>query len=210
MCILRKTERVRPGGGGWGGEHACAKDAAGDFGRRSITNVTAEIRIAGGRCDVGKPPNGNASVGPNRKGDSGTRRPNAGDGQRVLPQASHADATGSPPRRRSSPARGHAAEGSRRFFATVRGATKRRLSSRMHAIATRPARRPCVKLRIASASGSDATPKRASSSVGRSINRRGCDAAKVARWRAVPKRTPQGPLARPVRSSFLDQGPSLR
>ena len=154
--ILRQARVSRPVGGGWGGEAVCGRSAAGGFRRSDITNGTAEIQSACGRCDVGRGRSGNGSAGPNPRDASGTRRRNAnGENNGRLSPKSHRT-MGLPPRTRlRSLVRGHAAESFRRFSATVPAVTSHSgilLVPRRRTVATTAAR-PCVRPETVSVSG---------------------------------------------------------
>jgi hypothetical protein len=118
--ILRPTGVSRPVEGGWGGEAVCGRGVAGGFRRGGITNGTAKIRSACGRCGVGRGRSGNGSAGPKPRDASGMWRRNASDENsgRVSPPCPLKVS----PRQRSL-ARGHAAESFRRFSATVPAVT---------------------------------------------------------------------------------------
>ena len=169
-CILRQTGAFRPAGGGWGGEAVCGRGAAGGFRRGGITSGTAGSRNALRKCDAGRRRNGNRSADPNRAYASDMPRRNAsgenGGHRRPSshPKASPSSRTWRASRQRT-PARGHAAEGIRRFFATVPAAMSPcgiLLAHRRRTVAT-TAVRPCVGPGTANVSGWGARRKRAGS-----------------------------------------------
>jgi len=118
--ILRPAGVSRPVEGGWDGESVCGKGVAGDFRRGGVTNGTAKIPSAGGRCGVGRQPSGNGSAAPRARDASGMRRRNAsGENSGRLRPPSHRKVNLPSRRRPRSPARGHAAESFRRISAIV-------------------------------------------------------------------------------------------
>ena len=127
--------------------------------------------------------NGNGSADPNLRDASGTLRRNASgenSGRRQPP--SHRK-TSLPPGTAPAEnrARGHAADGIRRFFATVPAVMSRRgilLASRRRIVAT-TAVRPCIRLATANVSGCGARPKRADSSAAWNIRPHGPNVVKI-------------------------------
>jgi hypothetical protein len=184
MCILRQAEAVRPGGGGWVGENACARGAVGSSRRDGPRTSSAGSPSAsgswtagGGRNVGGRRPNGNASTGRSPRHAKSTPRRNANGVRR---RGSYG--AGRQPRvRLPRPARGHAVRRCRKFSVTGRGATTRRVPALMHAIAGRRAPPPCVRPRTASASACGATACRADSNVPGSTKRPASNAAQSLR-----------------------------
>jgi len=141
-CSISATRARLPEGGGWDGEFAFVRDADGGFRHGGITNATAKSRNAGGRCVAGRRPSGSGNAGPSPRDGSVTPRRNAGGGKRRRPGLTcRMDAK---PLWPTTPARGHAAKGCRRFFVTVPAATSRRgilLGWRLRTVATAAVRR---------------------------------------------------------------------
>jgi hypothetical protein len=126
--ILQQAGRSGPAGRGWGGEAVCGRDAAGGFRRGSTTSGTVGSRNALGKCDAGRRRNGNRSADLNwrRASDMPKRNASGENGGRRRPRSCRK--TRPPPwpwriSHRRTPARGHAAGGMRRFFATVPAVT---------------------------------------------------------------------------------------
>lgn len=190
MHILRQAMVSRPVRDGWGGEAVCGRGATGGFRRGGITNGTAEIPSACGRCSDGRQRSGNGSAGPNPRDASGTRRRNAsGDNNGHLNLKNHLK-TSLPPRTRLRRlARGHAAESFQRFSATVPAVMIPLgiLLAPLRRIAGTTAARPCTRPETANASGCGARPKRADSSATWNTRPHGPNAVKVmslpATWR---------------------------
>jgi hypothetical protein len=114
--------------GGWDGEFASARDAAGGFRHGGTTNATARTRNAGGRCVAGKRPNGSENGGPILWDASGTPKRSASDGRGPCcarcprPGLTHrTDANSRLPTLPQTASRGHAAKGYPRFFAIAGG-----------------------------------------------------------------------------------------
>ena len=186
MGILRQAAVFRPVGGGWGGEAVCGRGAAGGFRRGGITSGTAGSRSVPRKCGAGRERSDNRSADPDLRhaSDMPRRNVSGADSGRPRPESQRkaGQALGLPPRtRQPTPARGHAAEGTRRFFATAWAVMSRggiRLARR-HRIAGTSAARPCVRPATANASGCGARRKRADSSVAWNTRRHGRNAVKV-------------------------------
>ncbi len=186
MGILRQAEVFRPVGRGWGGEAVCGRGAGGGSRRGSITNGTVGSRNASGRCAVGRQRNGSGSADPKLGRASGTPRRNAsGESSGQQRSNSHRRAhlpsrSRRVPRRRTL-ARGHAADGIRRFFAIVLAVMSRRgihLAPQRRIVGT-TAVRPYVRPAIANASGCGARPKWADSNAAWNIRPHGPNAVKI-------------------------------
>lgn len=195
MRILRQAEVVRPEGDGWVGENACAKGAVGgsrpDGPRTSSAgNPTASRNwtAGGGRSVGGRRPSVNASAGRSLKDARSTPKRNANGVRRPGSNSARRRPRPRLPRR----ARGHAERGCRRFFATGRAATPRRVLLPTRAIAGRPAPGPCVRPRTVSASACGATASRADPNAAGSAKR------------------PVSNAAQPLRPSIVLRGPSPR
>ncbi len=176
MGILRQPGVSRPVGGGWGGDAVCGRGASGGSRRGGITSDTAGSRNVWLRCGVGRRRSGNRSAACNLGRASGMRR-RSGSGEN--------DPEGALPRRPGSQwrtrARGHAADGIPRFFATVPAVTSRReirLARRRRIVGTTAAG-PCTRPETANVSGCGARPKRAASSDAWNIRRHGPNAVKI-------------------------------
>lgn len=166
--------------GGWDGEFAFARDAGGGFRHGGITNATARTRNAGGRCVAGRRPNGSGNAGPIPWDADGTPRRNASGGRGPCcarcAQPGLARRTDAKPRLPTlprTPARGHAAKGCPRFFATAPAVMSHRgilPGWRLRTVAT-AAVRPWSRPGIASASGCGASGKRAASNAASNTRR---------------------------------------
>jgi hypothetical protein len=182
MGILRQAGTFRPVGGGWGGEAACGRSAAGGFRHGGITSGTVGSRSALRKCDAGRERSGNRSADPDlgHASDMPRRNASGANSGRLRPQDQR---EANPPlrtRQRTS-ARGHAAEGIRRFFATVPAVMSRRgihLALPRRIVGT-TAVRPCVRPVTANASGCGARPKRADSSDAWNIRPHGPNAVEI-------------------------------
>ena len=154
--ILRQAGVSRPVGCGWDGEAVCGRGVAGGFRRGSITSGTAEIPSACGRCDAGRGRSGNGSAGPNLRDASGTQRRNASGENSGRPRPRGHRKVSLPPRTRlRSLARGHAAEGFRRFSAIVPVVMSLPgiLFTPLRRIVATTAARPCIRPATANVSG---------------------------------------------------------
>ena len=168
MYILRQAEAVRPEGGGWVGENACAKGAAEGFrpdGPRtgSAGNLTASGNWTAGRGRNvgGKRWNVNVSTGRTPGHGKDTRRRNAN----VVRKRGRNSGGRKPQPHLLRRARGHAERGCRKFFVTGRAATIRRVLALIPAIATGRAPPPCIRPRTVNVSACGATVERADSNV---------------------------------------------
>ena len=164
MRILQQFVVSRPVGGGWGGETVCGRGAAGGFRHGSITSSTVEIPSVCGKYAAGREQSGNGSAAPSLRDASDTPRRNV-SGENGGQRRPRSRWKASPWPRLRSLARGHAAEGIRRFSATVPAVMSRRgiLLVPLRRIAATPAARPCIRRATANVSGCGARPKRGNS-----------------------------------------------
>jgi hypothetical protein len=213
MHILRQAEGVRPEGGGWVGEGACARGAVGGSRPDGASSGSAGSRTAGGNWTAGggrnvggRRQNGNASAGRGLRGASGTPKRNAKGVRRC-----DSNGAGRPPRSRLlRPARGHAERSCRKFFVTGRAATPRRVPALTRATAGRRAPRPCVRPRTVNASACGAPANPANSNAPRSTKRPASNAARLLRPKTVLLRPSRRPMARRMRSYIWNRTPIRR
>ncbi len=122
------NETRPPGAGGWDGEFAFARGVVGGIAPLNGTSVTARSPTACDWCVGGRRRSGNGSAGRRSRSDGGTPRRSGHGGSEVHGRASRPPAM-IPRRSRRVPARGHAAKPLfRRFSATGRDVTSRRVS----------------------------------------------------------------------------------
>ena len=156
MCILRQVGVFRPVGGDWGGEAVCGRSVAGGFRRGGITDDTAEIPSACGRCNAGMQQSGSRSAGPNPRDARGTRRRSAsGESSGHLSPRSHLKVRLPLRTRLRRLARGHAAKKLPRFFVTAQAVTNPSgiLLVPLRRIVAMTVARPCVRPGTANVSG---------------------------------------------------------
>lgn len=182
MGILRQAGTFRPVGGGWGGDAVCGRGAAEGFRHGGITNGTVRIRSAWGKCGAGRQRSGNRSVAPNLEpaNDMPPRNANGeNSGQRRPKRRRKVGLSSTLPL--ETPARGHAADGISRFFATAPGVMSRSgiLLGPRHRIAAMAAVRPCVRRETANVSGCGARRQRVDSSAAWNTRLRGPNAVMV-------------------------------
>jgi hypothetical protein len=191
MGILRQAGAARPVGGDWGGEAVCGRGAGEGSRRDSITNGTVGSRIASGKCGAGRERSGNGSAVRNLGHASDMWRRNASgenSGPRRLNR--HRKASPLPKLHRRTLARGHAAGGIPRFFATVPAVMSPRgiLLVPRRRIAGTTAARPCGRPTTANASGCGARPKRGASSDAWNTRPHGPNAVEIVSPSARPPR----------------------
>jgi len=200
--ILRPAGVSRPVEDDWGGEAVCGRGVVGGFRRGGITNGTAKIPSAGGRCGVGRRPSGNGSAAPRARDANGMRRRNAsGENSGRLRPPSHRKVI--PPLRRCprSLARGHAEESFPRLSAIAPVVTSP--SGILLALGPRTvamtAAHACVGSETANGSACGARAKRVDSNAAWSTRRHGPNAGKVMWLPATPR--PGSPRRMLVRSN---------
>jgi hypothetical protein len=181
MGILRQAGAFRPVGDGWGGGAVCGRVAAGSSRHGGITSDTAGSRNAWLKCGVGRRRSGNRGAARNLGRASGMPR-RSGSGENA-PEGARVPACGwrRPKSQRRTRARGHAADGIPRFFATVPAVTSRygNLLAHRRRIAGTSAARPCVRSATVNASVCGARPQRADSSAVWNTRRHGPNAVKI-------------------------------